>query len=231
MTRLASRALLLAGIIFLALSGAASAASREHYLQEGSLPPDLLVPPPQEGSEPWKLDMLSVESAQERIKPQDMDALKEEQHLRIELMTRLLGDGVTREKMPALFVLLDNVMADAGRVVDADKKFWHTRRPYLADKDVKLLVDPIDENPAYPSGHTCTTRVLAEVLGMIYPNRRADLRRRADDVAWHRVQAGVHSPTDLAGGKALAMLILGGFMQSEAFQKDLTAARLEATRR
>jgi acid phosphatase (class A) len=72
--------------------------------------------------------------------------------------------------------------------------------------------------------------VLAEVLGLLFPDRLPALRARAEDIARHRVEAGVHYPVDLDGGRLLAMLELGALTASRGFQDDLKSAREEIQR-
>ena len=197
------------------------------YTQPQLLPPQLLVPPPAQGSAAWRKQIDAVIQAQKEIPAQDLAALKDEQNLPVEAITSVLGDSFTRDRLPKTFAMLDRVARGTGQVVEADKKFWHTRRPYLSDKRVKLLVDPIDSSPSYPSGHTAQSRVLAEVLGMLFPASLPALRARADAVAHHRVEAGVHYPVDLDGGRMLAMLIVGSMLANDDFQDDLLVARKE----
>lgn len=197
------------------------------YVQATFLPPQLLPPPPAEGSKAWHQQVDVVLQAQRDMPSHDLAAMKDEQHVRLEQMTTVLGSSFTRERLPKTFALLDRVASGTGQVVEADKKFWHTRRPYLTDPHVKLLIDPIDDSPAYPSGHTASARVLAEVLGMLAPEKLPALRARADAIARHRVEAGVHYPVDLDGGRMLAMLIVGSLTASDDFQSDLAAAKKE----
>lgn len=209
---------------------AAPVAVEAHYLASADLPPQLLPPPPAEGSAGWKKNIRGVIAAQKHLGSGDLAAMRDEQHLRLDLMTVVIGPDFTPEKFPRAYALLDRVFEDGENISGADKQFWHTRRPYLTDRHVKLLVDRIDQSPAYPSGHATGSRMLAEVLGLLYPDRLADLRARADDIAYHRIEAGVHYPNDIEAGRLLAMLIVGALMKSETFQADLAAAREETAR-
>jgi acid phosphatase (class A) len=138
-----------------------------------------------------------------------------------------MGADFTSEKFPKTFALLNHVYTDTLLITEADKKYWHTRRPYLTDHQVKLLIDPIDSSPAYPSGHTSSGRVMAEVLGMVVPEKLSALRDRAEMIAQDRIAAGVHYPSDIGAGRMLAMLIVGALLQNHDFQNDLAAAREE----
>jgi acid phosphatase (class A) len=55
----------------------------------------------------------------------------------------------------------------------------------------------------------------------------ADLRARADVIAQHRIEAGVHYPNDVEGGRLLAMLIVGALSENEDFQDDVENAKKE----
>lgn len=204
-----------------------AAAATLYYMEEASLPPVLLAPPPAEHSPAWKKEISEVRKAQHHLKKSEVAAMRNEQRVRVELMTGVIGPDFTAQNFPNTFLLLNHVLSDAEAVTAADKAYWNTRRPYIADPRVKLLVNGVDASPAYPSGHTTDSRVMAEVLGLLYPAKRAALRARAEEIAWRRVEAGVHYPVDLEGGRTLAMLIMGAFLQSDDFNDDLAAAQLE----
>jgi acid phosphatase (class A) len=197
------------------------------YVGPENLPPSLLPWPPTEGSAEWHKQVQMVIAAQRRIAPSALSQMRDEQKMRLDIITDMMGDDFTRQKKPKTFLLLDHVLADAGLITDLDKKFWKARRPYLVDRRVELLVNPIDSSPSYPSGHTSESRVIAEVLGILYPKRLSTLRARAEVIAWHRVQAGVHDPADLEAGRLLAMLILGALTQNDTFRHDLALAQQE----
>jgi acid phosphatase (class A) len=208
----------------------ASASAETHsstYLSPSDLSPLLLPPPASEGSAEWKHDIQSVIQQQKLVTPEQLSAISDEQHIRIELMTKIMGTNFTSEKFPKTFALLTHVYTDTLLITEADKKFWHTRRPYLTDPKVKLLIDPIDASPAYPSGHTSSSRVVAEVLGMVVPEKLSALRDRAEMIAEDRIAAGVHYPSDIEAGRMLALLIVGALLQNHDFQNDLAAAREE----
>ena len=222
---------LLATLWLVPLSPTVVEARDRSYVSSTQLPPQLLPPPPAEGDAAWRVQVDAVLAAQKHIPDADIAAMRDEQHMRLSLMTDVMGADFTRDRLPKTYALLDRVLADANDVTDADKTFWHTRRPYLTDAHVKLLVDPIDKSPAYPSGHTSETRVRAEVLGLLSPDHLAALRAHAEVIAAHRVEAGVHHPNDLEGGRLLAMLIVGALIENADFQTDLAAARAEIAER
>ncbi len=197
------------------------------YVCPTTLPPTLL-PPPLMGHDAER-DLKAVIKAQHHLVPRDIVTMRDEQKMRLDIVTRVIGSDFRRARYPKTFDLLDHVMADTHALSHADKDYWHTKRPYLISPKVKLMVDPIDSNPAYPSGHTSGSFVLAEVLGLLFPDKLADLRSRADAIALHRIEAGVHFPSDVAAGKELGALIIGALLSSDNFQSDLEDAKEEVT--
>lgn len=216
-----------AGLWLAAASQVSWAAGVEQaWIEPQSLSPQLLPPPPAEGSEVQKAQIEMVVAAQRSLSPAEISAVRNEATFRVALMTDTLGPSFDRERMPKTVALLDRVERASEAVVDAAKKYWHTKRPCLADSRVKLYVDSTTSF-AYPSGHAAEARVLAEVLGLLFPDKLPDLRARAEDIARHRVEAGVHYPVDLEGGRLLAMLLVGALAANSDFQADLGAAREE----
>lgn len=197
------------------------------YVSSKDLPPQLLPAPLPVNSIAAQDNIKAVLAAQQHISAKDLKEMKEEQKLRLDIMTKTLGNDFTRDHFPKTYTLLDHVMYDVSAITFTDKAYWHTKRPYLIDPHVKLLIDPLDNNPAYPSGHTCASYVIAEVLGQLYPGRQLDLRSRAAAIAHHRIEAGVHSPDDIEAGRLLAMQILGALMVNDDFQIDFLAAHDE----
>ncbi|HTY08853.1 MAG TPA: phosphatase PAP2 family protein [Candidatus Edwardsbacteria bacterium] len=196
------------------------------YFEPQSLPPQLLPPPPAEGSGAWKAQIEAVRAAQRSLPPAEISAIRHEQNFLVALMTDTLEPSFSRERLPRTAALLDRVECTTEQVVDAHKRYWHTRRPYLADPRIRLCVDST-ATAAYPSGHTAESRVLAEVLGMLFPDQLPRLRARAEDVARHRIEAGVHYPVDIEGGRSLALLVVGALTANSDFQTDMQAAREE----
>jgi len=197
------------------------------YLDVQMVPPDLLPAPPQEGTKAYRWQIESVITAQQQITAEDKEAMLDEQHLRLELLIDVLAEHITRETHPKIFHLLDRVWMDTRGITDQAKQYWHTRRPYLVDTRVKLGVEPLDESPAYPSGHTCGSMVAAEVLGLLFPKQRAVLYAKVESIARNRILAGVHYPNDLDGGRILATQIMVALMQNDEFLADLKDARAE----
>lgn len=197
------------------------------YLAADSIPPMLLDTPPPVHSERWTRDIEAIAELQREPDAGELAEAAAERHLTSEMMARHVMPSLTRERFPTVYAWLDRVGETSDAVSDAAKSHWGTKRPYLMDKRVEALIEPHD-NPAYPSGHTTDGYVLAHALALLWPEKKQAFYDRAEEIAQHRVLVGMHYPHDLAGGRQMALLIVGGLLQNQEFQADLARAREEA---
>jgi acid phosphatase (class A) len=129
--------------------------------------------------------------------------------------------------------LLKNVFDDAEGVVGPAKKHWNRARPFRQDPaDVKLQTDDPAEVPgpasaSYPSGHATDGMVFALVLSDLAPQLKEKLIARGIQYGNDRVVLGVHFPSDVAAGRALAKAIYAALKEKKAYQDDLAAAKAE----
>lgn len=80
------------------------------------------------------------------------------------------------------------------------------------------------DHPAYPSGHATQAHALATVASCLHPARSAEFKQTADTIALHRVQAGVHYPSDSVAGEMLADQLACATLQ-HLHDQDLVPAR------
>lgn len=111
------------------------------------------------------------------------------------------------------------VQWDTDYWVQETKKLNRRLRPYQADKRVQPAVYK-EWTRAYPSGHAAISRIFARVLAKLDPAREAAFMARAEQIASDRVLAGVHHPSDLAAGKALAEKVLVALWSNPAFRRE-----------
>lgn len=209
--------------LLLPLAACASTQSNKAYYTDNGTFASLLTPPPAPHSTQWRKEVDSMVKLQKKPGKTALAKARAERDMSPEMM---LPASVNRAHYPKTFALLDRVGKTSHDITRTAKKHWNTKRPYMLDKRIKTLINAHD-NPAYPSGHTSGSYVWAHVLGMLLPEHRAAFIARAEEIAQHRVLVGMHYPHDLAGGKQLALLIVGGLQQNPAFNADMEAARRE----
>jgi acid phosphatase (class A) len=188
--------------------------------------PDMLTPPPAEQSAIWLAEIDHIIAAQKNIDDTTLTAMRAEQPVVPEMVTNVLSEKFTRKNLPKTFHLLDRVGADTRSFTETAKIYWNTRRPFVVDTRVKLLIDNIS-NKAYPSGHTSISAVWAMTLAALMPTQTETLLKRADAIAWHRVQAGVHYQVDLTGGRELARLTFTALNANAQYKNDFERAQKE----
>lgn len=81
-------------------------------------------------------------------------------------------------------------------------------RPYLASSSVALLIPP-PFNTSFPSGHTSAAFAMASALFIADRRIGTVAFVLATLVAFGRVSAGVHYPSDILGGMIVALIGIG----------------------
>jgi membrane-associated phospholipid phosphatase len=98
----------------------------------------------------------------------------------------------------------------AWAVSQASKKRVRRARPYEADGVRRLLRPPTGSS--FPSGHATVAAAISSVLAEHADGRgRKALALVGPYVAFTRVYAGVHYPTDVIGGAGLGYLLASGW--------------------
>ncbi|MFZ4125730.1 MAG: phosphatase PAP2 family protein [Rickettsiales bacterium] len=198
-----------------------------NYVSPDTVSARTIPAPPAAYSKEWYRDVDAVIASQQNITPDTIAKIKAEKPVLPEMLaTSVLGSNVTEARYPALFELLKRTGSDSWRISDTTKDYWGTTRPYLMDKRVRLYAESITSN-AYPSGHTTTNFVWAQVLSDLVPSAREALYARALEVAQHRMMGGVHYPHDLQGGQLLAGEIVAKMKTIPQFQQDFAKAQAE----
>jgi len=178
-------------------------------------------------SKKWKGEIDHIIALQKTITPQTIEQIRVETAVVPQMIAEpVLGKAFTPEAYPVTYAFLIKVGSDAWRIGDYVKEYWGTTRPWLMDSRVRLYAKPIYSD-AYPSGHTVTNYVWAEILSELIPSKRKAFFARAAEVAEHRVIGGAHTPDDVVGGQKLAAVIVEKMQQDPAFQKEFAAARAE----
>ena len=90
----------------------------------------------------------------------------------------------------------------------ARKKDLARIRPYQKWPEIKNLTEVEQKSFSFPSGHTVSAHLTAERLSEKYPHLREGLFALAHKISTSRVQGGVHYPSDIEAGKALAKSLL-----------------------
>lgn len=189
--------------------------------------PCTLGAPYADGSPEQQAEIVSIINRQKNLTAAPKHAILVEDRITPTMMvTPVLGERYTEVTYPELFSLLRRGGSDAWRIADATQDYYGRTRPWLTDERVQLLVSPITR-PSYPSGHTVTNHVWAHMLSELFPQKRAALFARAFEIGMHRVDAGVHYPSDVNAGRQLAAIIYEKMRKDAGFKQALASAKAE----
>jgi acid phosphatase (class A) len=213
-------------ILFFASFLIGKIATAKPYFTADLISPTLLTPPTKQDSAESKKEIAEIIELQKNPDPNEIIQAEKEVHYTPETLVLAVDEKMSRERFVHLYNLLDRVAETSQIANDRAKEYWNTKRPYLLDKRVKALIEA-HSNPAYPSGHTCGSFTTAHVMGLILPQKRDEFYARAQKIAWHRVIVGMHFPSDVKGGKEMALLVIGGLLQNAEFQQDLVEVKKE----
>lgn len=192
--------------------------------------PCTLGAPYADGSPEQQAEIASILTRQKTLSDTKKRAVIAEDHITPSMIvTPVLGTRYSEEAYPEMFALLRRAASDAWRIADATQDYYGRTRPWLTDARVQLLVSPITR-PSYPSGHTVTNHVWAHILSELFPQKRAALFARALEIGNHRVDAGVHYPSDVLAGKQLAAVIFASMREDARFMQALASAKAELRR-
>ncbi len=201
-----------------------SATPPTRYLGPDAVDLRAVLPPwPSEGSLGAAADLATVLNVQAMRTADDARWAREDgERDPTEWLTAGLGAAFAARAAPVLLGPLAGARSDFGRY--AHRSPWPLRpRPIERDARVKPLM-PVNPQ-SYPSARTAATRIWAEILAEVFPAERERLLAMAERSAWLRVVAGVHDPSDLEGGRRLALAFLEALRAQPSYRNDLEAAR------
>lgn len=103
--------------------------------------------------------------------------------------------------------LLDDALMVTNQAAQISKSSVARKRPFIVDETLTVAIDKPGNNPSFPSGHTTAAYAGAEVMAYLMPDRAAEFRGLAEQVAYSRLYGGVHFPTDVIAGAKLATTV------------------------
>lgn len=142
-----------------------------------------------------------------------------------------LGFEISKEKTPAIYKLLYNVLWTENLSTHNAKRKYMRTRPFAQynehtwgrfDNERELRF-----NGSYPSGHTALGWSTALVLSEMVPELQDTLLRTGFQYGESRVIVGAHYQSDVDAGFLCGTTAVAVMHASQYFQKDLEAARKE----
>lgn len=248
----AERFLTAAAVAFGLCSTGASAQTlvpeRKSYLQ--GVPLSYVVPAaPSNTSKVGRKDLVAVKRAQHVGEARRTQAFEDAESYDYDVLlsrfSEAAGTELNLSTRPILAHMLKWLMADAQFYAGAAKYSANpaagaqgNKRPRPYRRDSSIIPCETDylypsDNASYPSGHATNGYVaallLAEVMAPIpsEPDRRPSIKARGIRYGDNRVVCGVHHPSDVTAGRALAQQVFDRTSGEPEFKADLLCTKRE----
>ena len=208
--------------------------TKSKYLAKGQPDPiALLAPPPVAGSPEDAADLDTTFQAYSTATPAERARGIDEISLTIFHFAPAIGPWFAPGKFPKTEALFKEVEAEAKAAISRGKKHWQRIRPYHVDpaRFPNAIEHEERTDYSYPSGHSTRATVFALLLAEIFPDKHDALLAISRDIGWHRVEGGVHYPTDIYAGRVLGQAMVRELMANPAFRSDLAEAKAELAAR
>lgn len=196
---------------------------------------EVLPDPPAVGSPEDDADLAAITNLQSSTKEERWADARQDERLLYPRFSDAFGGPVDRAHTPQLITLLNRVEHDAIAQTSVAKNVFRRPRPYQRMQLKRMCgtgsppaPDPHpSEASSYPSGHTTVGWMAAYLLAAVAPDRRSELLGRARDYGFSREVCGMHFPSDVAAGRALATAVFDRLQDDAEFKNDLACARAE----
>lgn len=204
----------------IALKRAHLTSQKPHYVAAEQFKTAQFAPPPAPDSDAQKADLaVTLDWQQKRT---EADCAK------ARLTADANYDSFWGEKSPfprplpgEVKEFFDRLTLDLDSAVTVMKDRYGRLRPFNAYPGQAMPCVKKSGGYSYPSGHATFSRVFADVLTDIVPERKAEFFAKADEIALDRVIGGVHFPTDIAAGKVFGDQFHAELLKSPGYLKDI----------
>ena len=232
-----SRLFTAAGFLFFTGAGFAQTANDTVYVFLKDMPDaGIYLPPPPEMNSTQYADDFAQWQWGKTVRPTDRgQQANDDSQWGIDGMIRVhqgtLGFEISKQKIPAIYKLLYNVLWTENESTHNAKRKYMRTRPFAQynehtwgrfDNERELRF-----NGSYPSGHTALGWSTALVLSEMVPELQDTLLRSGFQYGESRVIVGAHYQSDVDAGYLCGSTAVAVMHASEFFQKDLEAARKE----
>lgn len=181
-----------------------------------------LPPPPTIKSQEQKMDEKALLDYQSKRTPQDCEAAKGEVLVSLKSFYGAILDSERIEKLAPFF---EQVRNDSDYFIQKLKVDFPRKRPFLYVSSLSPCV-PREVTGAYPSGHAMLSRLFALILSDLEPQKGDRFESRSVEIGMHRVLSGMHHPSDVKAGRALAALVYGELKKSKKYKEDFLRVSL-----
>lgn len=186
-----------------------------------------LPPPPADDSPAGLADLETVLQVQaERTPAQVERAQRVEKHSAFLMGARVFGPWFTAENLPLTARFFKTAGSQFRPLLVQAKEKWERPRPYVRNDRVQPCL-ALPEGMSYPSGHSASAAVWAELFSAAFPERQGAFAAQVRETMWSRVLAGVHYPSDTQAGLLVGRTIGRAMLTQSTTREALAEVRAE----
>lgn len=187
----------------------------------------LILPSPGQDSETTRKELADLHQIELTRTPAQIAAAQaDDREEDIFVFANVIGQKFTMADLPLTAALSARAHNDEAVMGGPLKAHYKRPRTFLFDSTLHPVCR-IDNDAAYPSGHSLSGYLLAFTMAEIVPEKTQEILLRADDYAHNRLVCGVHYQSDVEASRKVAYAMFGFMMATPRFREDLAAARSE----
>jgi acid phosphatase (class A) len=185
-------------------------------------------PPPSPDSPVTRAELDVLLTMQASRTPAQVEAARADRKTEIHRFYAVLGLPPEHSaELREVRGLAERVEDDVRLHVRAVKNRFRRLRPYEIEPRLEPCIADVKGDLSYPSGHAAYAYAMAELLSLMVPERRVELRARADEFAGQRMMCGVHFRSDLEAGRLAARRLMDEIAATPTFATELQRASTE----
>ncbi|MBC7466141.1 MAG: phosphatase PAP2 family protein [Bdellovibrio sp.] len=186
------------------------------YVELKSQIPDF----PTKGSDVQKSDEKELHQAQKTRTKADCARAATEVIITLQSFYAKPYGDLTAQQVEILNPFFNRVREAGGPYIGQIKQGYTRVRPYEYIQGLTPCIEK-ERSFAYPSGHATLASLYSLVLIDLFPENKAAIEKRAEQIAQDRVLGGVHHPSDIKAGKKLGSLLHAEMLKSAGYMADL----------
>ena len=170
-----------------------------HHLKDGW--EDIkLESPPENDSDETKDELVTITNIQEERTDEDDNSI----HVSDQMDAFHFFEYMNANNIDYRASEVSAIINDVWKVSRIFKNMYNRPRPYQIAEAYNMDFDTMhgesNKTPAYPSGHSCGARLVAEYLSKKYPEHKDSFLEIAEKIGMGRIKAGFHYPSDHVAG-------------------------------
>lgn len=164
---------------------------------------ELLPPPPSDDSEETRVELMELQDRSELVKDRKEMMVKWDIDIPIPFIEYMDENNLEYDKKK-----IDILIEQSSIVILKQKYLYRRLRPFRLAEELNIKLVPVNtetsSTPAYPSGHSTQSRLIALYLSERHPSHSEAFLTLADECGESRMNASLHYPSDIESGEMLA---------------------------